>query len=250
MWAPYHPSEQFREAAWTPPGARFWLGTDGLGRDQWSRLLYGVRVSLLAGTLAALVSVTIGGLAGTFAASMGGWVEAAVMRVADLSLALPWTYALLAARAALPLELPAEATFAATMLVLSVAGWARPARLARGVVVAAKASGPILAARSFGASRGYVFWHHLLPETRASLGVHFVLAVPQFVMAEATLSFLGLGFSEDYPSWGNLLAALLRLNVLANYWWMVVPAVLFALVLACYHTLGRGWAVEGGPDPR
>jgi peptide/nickel transport system permease protein len=250
LLAPHGPDDQFRDAAWTAPGPRFPMGSDGLGRDQLSRLLYGARVSLLAGTAAALLAVALGGLLGALAGAGGPAVDAVLMRAADLSLALPWTYALLALRAALPLELSPGATFAALMLVLGVVGWARPARLARGIVLASKDADYVRAARSFGASNIYVLWNHLLPEARSALAVHFVLAVPQYLMAEATLSFLGLGFSDGHPSWGNLLSALLRLNVLAEYWWMALPALVFGAVLACCHAAGRGWEAQAGADQR
>lgn len=250
MLAPHGPDDQFRDAAWTPPGARFPLGTDGLGRDQLSRLLFGARVSLLSGTLAALAAVTVGGVLGALAGARGRVADSILMRLADLSMALPWTYALLAVRAALPMETPPGATFGIMMLVLGVVGWARPARIVRGIVISAKSADYVLAARSFGASNHYVLWNHLLPEARSALAVQFVLAAPQYLMAEATLSFLGLGFSDGYPSWGNLLASLLRLNVLTGYWWMAIPAVVFGLVLACYHAAGRLWVTQAGEDLR
>lgn len=250
LLAPHGPDDQFRDAEWSPPGARFPLGSDGLGRDQLSRLLYGARVSLVSGTLAALAAVGVGGMLGALAGSRGPLADSLLMRLADLSMALPWTYALLAVRAALPMEMPPAATFGIMMLVLGVVGWARPARIVRGIVVSCRSADYVLAARSFGASNLYVLWNHLLPEARSALAVQFVLAVPQYLMAEATLSFLGLGFSDGYPSWGNLLASLLRLNVLTGYWWMTLPAVLFGLVLACYHAAGRGWEARAGADLR
>jgi peptide/nickel transport system permease protein len=250
LLAPYAPDRQFRGEAWTPPNSRFLLGTDGLGRDQFSRLLHGARTSLVAGTAAAAFAVLLGGLLGAVAALSEGWLDALLMRAADLFLAIPWTYALLAVRAVLPLDLSPAWTFAAMMLVLGLVGWARPARLTRGIVLSARSSEYVHAARAFGASRAYILLRHLLPEARSALTVHFVLAAPQFLTAEATLSFLGLGFPESHPSWGNLLAALTRLHVLVEYWWMFAPALIFVALMACYHTVGRGFEVQAGPDPR
>lgn len=250
LWAPHGPDEQFRDAAWSPPCLRFPLGTDALGRDQFSRLLYGARASLLCATSAAFIAVLLGGLTGALAAEAGGWLDSLLMRLADLCMALPWTYTLLAVRAALPLDLPPASSFLSMMLVLGLAGWARPARIARGAVAEAGSAPYVLASRNFGASRFYLLRNHLLPEARSALAVHFVLALPQFLMAEATLSFLGLGFTDAMPSWGNLLAAFLLLNVMVSYWWMALPTVIFVLLLSCYHALGRGWAVQAGPDPR
>ncbi len=250
LLAPHGPDDQFREAAWSPPSHRFPLGSDGLGRDQLSRLLYAARTSLLSATAAALIAVLLGGFAGALSAEAGGWLDSLLMRLADFSMALPWTYTLLAVRAALPLDLPQASTFLSMMLVLGLAGWARPARIARAVVFQARSADYVLASMSFGASRLYLLKNHLLPEARSALTVHFVLVLPHFLMAEATLSFLGLGFSDAMPSWGNLFSAFLRLNVMAGFWWMALPAVIFVLLLSCYHALGRGWAVQAGPDPR
>lgn len=250
FWAPHGPDDQFRDAAWSSPSARFPLGSDGLGRDQLSRLLFAARASLLSSTAAALIAVLLGGFAGTLAAQAGGWLDSLLMRLADLSLALPWTYTLLAVRAALPLDLPTASTSFAIMLVLGLAGWARPARIARAVVSNAHSAAYVLASRSFGACRFYLLRNHLLPEARSALAVHFVLVLPHFLMAEATLSFLGLGFSDALPSWGNLFAAFLRLHVMTSHWWMALPIVIYVLLLSCYHALGRGWAVQAGPDLR
>jgi peptide/nickel transport system permease protein len=207
-------------------GVRLYLlGSDGFGRDQLSRILYGGQISLLSGLLGAGFTLGLGALIGTASGFYGGWRDALLMRLAELFLALPWLYLLFALRAFLPLAVPPVEAFLLVIIVLATVGWARPARLVRGVVLSAKERDFVRAARGFGASDGYLLWHHILPETRSVLLTQAAILVPQFVLAEMTLSFLGLGIPEPVPSWGNLLASLQQYSVLVSYWWMYVPAV-------------------------
>ena len=201
------------------------LGTDAYGRDQFSRLLFGGQVSLFAGLLGAGVTLFIGWSIGAVAGYYGGWRDSLLMRVAELFLALPWLYLLFALRAFLPLAVsPLEAFFLITA-VLGAVGWARPARLVRGVVLSAKERDFVRAARGFGASNGYLLRRHILPETSSVLLTQAAILIPQYVLAEMTLSFLGLGVPEPVPSWGNLLSSLQQYSVLVSYWWIYLPAL-------------------------
>lgn len=224
------------------PGTLFLLGTDELGRDQFSRLLYGGRISLFSGLLATALSLS-GGLAlGTVAGYCGGWLDDVVMRVAELFLALPWLYCLLALRAFLPLHITPGQTFLLVVMVIGARGWARPARLIRGVVLSAKERDHVLAARGFGASVPYLLARHVLPQTSGILLTQAALLVPQYVLAEVTLSFLGLGVAEPAPTWGNMLAGLQHYHVLASYWWMCLPALALIPVFLAYNTLAEAIA--------
>lgn len=215
----------------------FLLGADRFGRDQLSRLLHGGRVSLGAGLAAGLLAVALGLVAGTASGFYGGAIDAALMRLGELFMALPWLYLLLAVRAVLPLDLePAEA-FAATVLVVGALSWVRPARLVRGVVLSARERDYVTAARGFGGSDLYVLRRHVLPQTRAVLVTHLALLIPRLVLAEVTLSFLGLGIAEPMPSWGNMLAELQQYPVLTSYWWMALPAAALVGVILGYHRL-------------
>ena len=147
----------------TMPRPLFLLGTDGFGRDQFSRLLHGGRVSLAAGLLAAALSLGAGWLLGALAGFYGRWADAAIMRAADVFLALPWLYLLFAVRAFLPLEMPPARAFLMIVAVIGLVGWARPARLVRGVVLSARERGYVLAARGFGASDAWLLRRHILP---------------------------------------------------------------------------------------
>jgi peptide/nickel transport system permease protein len=201
------------------------LGSDAYGRDQFSRILYGGQISLLAGLLGAAITLLFGVLIGATAGYYGGWRDGLLMRVAELFVALPWLYLLFALRAFLPLAVSPVQAFFLIVLVIGAVGWARPARLVRGVVLSAKERDFVRAARGFGATDGYLLWRHVLPETSSVVLTQAAILVPQFVLAEMTLSFLGLGVPEPAPSWGNLLAGLQQYSVLVSYWWMYVPAL-------------------------
>jgi peptide/nickel transport system permease protein len=125
----------------------------------------------------------------------------------------------------LPLAASSLEAFLLVIVVLAIAGWARPARLVRGVVLSVKERDFVRAARGFGATHYYLLRRHILPETSSVLLTQAAILVPQFVLAEMTLSFLGLGVPEPVPSWGNLLANLQQYSVLVSYWWMYLPAL-------------------------
>jgi peptide/nickel transport system permease protein len=216
------------------PAGIFLAGTDQFGRDQFSRILHGGRVSLAAGVLAAALSLSIGMMLGAFAGS-GGWRDAVVMRLSDVFLAIPWLYLLLATRAALPLNVDPLRALAAVVVVIGIAGWARPARLVRSVVLSAKARDFVTAARASGASRWYVLRTHILPQTSGVVLTQASILVPQFALAEITLSFFGLGVAEPIPSLGTLMRAMLRQQTVSLSWWMTAPALALAVVFLLHH---------------
>jgi len=211
------------------------LGTDGYGRDQFSRFLYGGQLSLFAGIIAAVLSVGIGIVVGSLAGFYGGWIDNGLMRGSDLFFALPWLYLLFAVRAALPLHVPEWEVFLLLVSVIGLIGWARPARLIRGVVLSARERNFVRAARGFGASDAYLLRRHVLPQTYGVALTQLALLIPQYILAEVTLSFLGLGIGEPVPSWGSLLATLQHYDVLSSYWWMFLPAVLLVPLFFAYH---------------
>jgi peptide/nickel transport system permease protein len=213
------------------------LGTDGFGRDVLSRLLHGGRISIGAGLLATLCALLVGVGFGTIAGFFGGRIDAAVMRLADLFMAVPWLYLLFAVRAALPLHLDTRATFLLLVAVLGIVGWARPARLIRGIVLSAREHTYVTAARGFGAEAPYLLWRHILPQTLGVVLTQAGLLVPQYILAEVTLSFLGLGVGEPTPSWGAMLGSLQQYSVLTSYWWMFTPAVALVAVAISYYAL-------------
>jgi peptide/nickel transport system permease protein len=241
------PGARYRVLGIVPFGRHFFgaenervylLGSDSFGRDQLSRFLYGGQVSLFAGLFGAGVSLLLGLTVGAVAGYYGGWRDDLLMRLAELFLALPWLYLLFALRAFLPLAVSPVEAFFLVIAVLGGVGWARPARLVRGVVLSAKERDFVRAARGFGATNGYLLSRHILPEASSVLSTQSAILVPQFVLAEMTLSFLGLGVPEPVPSWGNLLSSLQQYSVLVSYWWMYLPAVLMVPFFLGYLGLG------------
>jgi peptide/nickel transport system permease protein len=219
------------------PGVLFLLGADGYGRDVFSRLMYGGQVSLLTGLVAAFVSLALGILAGTAAGYFGGWLDQLLMRSSELFLALPWLYLLLAVRAALPLHIDTIKAFFLLIAIIGGVGWVRPARLVRGVVMSAKERGFVVAARGFGASDFYLIRRHVLPLTWSVILTQATVLIPQYILAEVTLSFLGLGIGEPVPSWGNMLAEARQYHVLISHGWMLAPGLAAVPVLLGYLVL-------------
>lgn len=242
--SPHDPRFQYRNHAALAPHCGkpcFLLGTDELGRDVLSRLLHGGRLSLLAGFGAALLASTLGGFLGVAAGYFGGWIDAILSRPVDLLLALPWLYLLLAARAALPLSLPAELALVLLLSLLALAGAAAPFRLSRQVIRAARNSDAVHAALGLGASHWYLLRAHLWPAARPALMAQWLTLFPAFVLAEVSLSFLGLGVGDPAVSWGTILASLRQYSVLTTQWWMFSPAIALALFLAILPAPRLGW---------
>jgi peptide/nickel transport system permease protein len=219
------------------PTPLFLLGSDQYGRDLLSRLLYGGQISLFAGLLGAALSIGFGILLGSVAGFYGGWLDEVIMRGAELFLALPWLYLLFAVRMSLPLQIAPAQAFLLVVTVVGIAGWARPARLIRGVVLSARARDYVLAARSAGGSDPYLLRRHVLPQVSGIALTQAALLVPQYVLAEVTLSFFGLGVGEPVASWGNMLSGLNRYHVLASYWWMFLPGIALIPVFLLYYAL-------------
>ena len=223
------------------------FGTDGYGRDLFSRILYGGQISLFAGLLAASISLVIGTLVGGASGYFGGWTDSVIMRFAELCLALPWLYLLFALRAFLPLLVSPLRAFLIVVATTGALGWARPSRLVRGVALSAKERDFVRAAKGFGASHSYILRKHILPQTRSVILTQATILIPQFILAEVTLSFLGLGIPEPVPSWGNLLTSLQQYSVLSSYWWMYLPAL--AMVPFFFGYLALSSALQEGLRP-
>jgi len=223
----------------TAPAHIFLAGTDNYGRDEFSRILAGGRISLAAGLAATGVSLFIAAFLGIVSGFYGRWWDESIMRAAELFLVLPWFYLLLAVRTFLPLHLDPLSAFFLLVGVIGTIGWAKPARLIRGIVLGARNRRFVLASRGFGASDPYILRRHILPETFGVLLTQAALLVPQYVIAEVTLSFFGLGLSEPLPSWGNQLANLQQYNVLVSYWWMFAPAAVLVIFCLSYFSFAN-----------
>jgi peptide/nickel transport system permease protein len=219
------------------PAKVFLFGSDQFGRDLLSRLLFGGQISLVAGVLAASLALALGIVLGGLAGFYGGWVDEAIMRIAELFLALPWLYLIFVVRAILPLRLDPGRAVLLIVAVIGIVGWARPARLIRGLLLSVKVREHVLAARASGATDLYLLRRHVLPQTTGLVLTQFALLIPQYILAEVTLSFFGLGIAEPVPSLGNMLAAVQRYDVLTSYWWMFLPGIALSPVFLLYYAL-------------
>ncbi len=214
-------------------GPMFLLGADSLGRDLFSRLLYATRFSFLAALLAIALTLGCGTLVGALSGYAGGWTDRGLMRVCDLFLSLPGLFLVLGVRALLPIRLSANGTLAMIVLVFVLLGWAAVARVVRGQVLAIRSQPHVLAARGMGASRARILIRHVLPLTTNALIVQGSFLLPMFVVAEITLSFLGVGVQEPNASLGTLLHDAATLDaVMAHSWKLIPAAVVFCLVLS------------------
>jgi peptide/nickel transport system permease protein len=228
------------QGAWLP------FGGDALGRDVYSRLVIGARLSLGVSLIATASALLLGSLVGAFAGFLGGRTETLLMALADFFIVLPVIYVVLALRAAMPLVLTTSAAFWATTAILGVVGWPFAARGVRAVIAVEKHRQYAESARAAGASGSRILLRHLLPAARGVLGVQAALLVPAFIMAEATLSFVGLGFSEPSASWGGMLSEAGRGRAFAGAPWLLSPAFTIALCILSVQLL----AGPPAPFPR
>lgn len=235
--APAGYAMQFREATNASPSRQFLLGTDELGRDRFSRLLYGTRITLLLAPAAALLATLVAALIGGIGGYLGGWWERAALAAIDLFLSLPWLFLLLTIRALLPLNIAPLLSVVATFTLLGILGWAPSARLVCAGTRALRESDFMLLARANGNYRYRLLFKQILPNLKPVLYAQFMISIPIFILAEANLGVLGLGVSEPLPSWGNLLRELENYSAVPHRPWMLAPPALLVLVVSCFHLI-------------
>jgi peptide/nickel transport system permease protein len=229
----------------------FLLGADGFGRDVFSRLLFGARTSLGLSLVAAAGALFIGALAGGIAGYAGGWLDDLLMRLSDFVLVLPAMYVALALRSVLALVLPPLQVFLLLTGIFAIVGAPFIARGVRAIVRSEKQLEYGVAAVSLGASHARVLLQHLLPAARGFIVVELVLLVPAFIVAEATLSYVGLGFPDPVASWGTMLHDAANVRAFADFPWLLSPAAaMFLVVLALNLVMQRAAAgpVYNGTD--
>jgi len=235
VWAPADYATQFREMPNSPPSHQHLLGTDELGRDRFSRVLYGTRVSLLMAPAAALLSTLLATLVGGFAGYLGGWWERAAMGVTDLFLSMPWLFLLLAVRAMLPLNVAPITSVAVTFLLLGLLGWAASARVLCAGARGLRNADFVLQARASGVRGFRLLAIQVLPNLKPVLLAQFWISIPVFIISEANLGILGLGVAEPLPSWGSLLRELESFTSFGFEAWKLVPLVLLVLVVSSFQ---------------
>jgi peptide/nickel transport system permease protein len=231
--SPHDPYRVALDEQFLPPSAKFWLGTDNFGRDVLTRILYGARVSLLVGTIPSLISLVIGAGMGILSGYIGGKTDAIIMRLADMMIAFP----------SLLLAMVVMYTLGANLLnifiALALVGWASVARVVRSQTLALKGKEFIEAARANGTSRLTIMVKHIFPNVIPTLIVLFSLSIPDAIMWESSLSFLGVGVQPPEASWGLLVAKgreyLLQAPIVA-----IAPGVAILLTVLAFNFIGDG----------
>ncbi len=237
--APFDPVEQFRDVGLSafgeplPPNAHFWLGTDGLGRDLFSRLLYGGRVSLGIGIIASIISVGLALLIGGVAGFMGGKTDFFIMRFVDLVMSMPTFFLTLL------LVVMLSPGVWVVITVISLFSWTYPARIFRSQILAVKRLDFVQAAYCLGTPRQRIFLRHVLPHVLPLIIVYVALGIPSAIFAEASLSFLGLGVPPPAPSWGSMIQDGMSYYRAAP-WVAFFPGLAIALAVIAVNLLATG----------
>jgi peptide/nickel transport system permease protein len=213
------------------------MGTDDLGRDRFSRLLYATRVSVMLAPAAALVSILLALLISAIAGTRKQWVDRVLSGFTTLCLSLPWIFLFIILRAVLPLNTRPLASVLITFGLMGIAGWAWPARIFTASIRQMTQSGWLVQARASGIRPWRIALVHGWPHLRAVATAQFLVLVPAYILSEASLGLLGLGVAEPLPSWGNLLAELQHPSRVHDNPWILAPLALLMLVMISLESL-------------
>lgn len=218
----------------------FLLGTDNLGRDFFSRLLFGGRVSLSIGCLGMLITIVLGCIVGCLAGLLGGWCDVLLMRLVEFLMSIPSLYLLLALRASIGMQLSSMPSYVMMIILLACVGWTKSARVIRGMVLELKMSAFVQSSQAMGQSTLLIVLKHFIPNLASYLLTAMALYVPSYILYEAALSFLGIGIQEPSTSWGLMLKYTqedLKVFTL-NLWWLLLPGFCIALTVISFNLLG------------
>lgn len=241
LLSPYDPNDIDRKHILEPPGIKHPFGTDDLGRDILSRMIWGARISLAVGFVAVGIATVIGILFGAIAGYYGGWIERIIMRFIDIMLTIPTFFLILAVIAFI------EPSIWNIMIVIGLTSWMGVARLVRAEFLSLKEREYVLAARALGASDFRIIFRHILINSMAPVLVSAVLGIAGAVLLESALSFLGLGVQPPTPTWGNILT-LGKDNLEIAWWLSVFPGLAILITVLGYNLLGEG--IRDSIDPR
>src|SRR5512136_1074654 len=241
MIAPYDPGETGVSLKLKPPSSQHYLGTDQLGRDVFSRMLYGSRISLSVGFVAVGISILIGILVGAMAGYKGGWVDSLLMRFVDIMLSFPSFFLILTVVAIL------RPNIYNVMIVIGITSWEGTARFVRAEFLSLRERDYVQAARALGVKDRRIIFRHILPNALAPVFVTASLGVASAILIEAGLSFLGFGVQPPAPSWGNILTEG-RTYVFDSWWLTVFPGLAILIAVLSFNLVGEG--LRDALDPR
>ena len=220
------------------PGRVYLFGADARGRDIFSRILYGARVSLSIGLVGVFISFTLGLLVGGVAGFYGGWLDNFLMRVCEMLMMVPGFYLLLAFRSAVPDNFTSVQTYCAIVIIFSLIGWPSLARIIRGMCLSLREREYVLAAKTMGVSDIKIITTHLLPHTASYTIFAVMLSIPGYILGESGLSLIGLGIQDPYASWGNMLTEAMSIVRIQFAPWILVPAFFIFITVLCFNIIG------------
>lgn len=225
------------------PGGKHLLGTDELGRDVFTRLIYGGQISLSVGLIATLIQLAIGITLGSIAGYLGGWVDAVIMRIVDIIMCFPFFVIAISMAAIL------GPSIWNVIIIIGILQWTGVARIVRAEILTLKQREFIEAAKALGLDSKDIILHHLIPNIFAPIIVYATLGIAHGILLEAGLSFLGMGVKQPQPSWGNMLSAAQSMRVLQSEWWLwMPPGLMVFLTVLSINFLGDG--LRDALDPK
>jgi peptide/nickel transport system permease protein len=225
----------------------FMFGSEGLGRDLFSRIVYGARVSMCIGLVGVLISFSLGITVGAFSGYVGGMIDNLIMRWCEIEMSLPQFYFLLALAAIIPSGLSTATTFFLIVAIMAFIGWAGFARVIRGMAAAVRAAPYVEAGRALGASRRRQLRRHVIPSVLGFAAINASLSIPGYILGESALSLLGLGIQEPAASWGNLLSQAMDPQNILHYPWVLIPGIFISIAVMSFNFIGD--YCRDYPDP-
>jgi peptide/nickel transport system permease protein len=229
------------------PGKIYIWGADSRGRDLFSRLLHGARISLSIGLLGSIISFSLGLLVGGIAGYFGGWVDSILMRLCEMFMLVPAFYLMLAVRSAVPDNIKPIQIYFMVILILAFIGWASLARIIRGMSLSICQRDFVLAAKAMGQWDIAIIIKHVLPHTLSYSLVAIMLTIPSYILLEAGLSLFGLGIQDPIPSWGNMLSESMGIVQIQFAPWIMIPGLLIFITVICFNIVGD--ALRDAFDP-